>query len=260
MTLRTAQDNAEEFGATERGEGGWNQAVLAACSCGGGPGQVSEIVFARMAGVSVPTVKNYLDGWDEAARQGVVPRRAALSPGRVGTIPLPARAFNGPGGFVKTRRGGANSTDAIMDKIKSKSGAYARRLAGDPEVLASLLEEAGADALANALGRVDSRTLRGVARAAGDEQLVQIQAEVVAGGGRVPTLDEVNAGGVSELDGIGVRVAAWGEVAGKIDAALAAAREYGLIEPDGFEAEFLRNRAMKMMDLISAGVGAGIES
>jgi len=184
VALRTAQDNAEEFGATERGEGGWNQAVLAACSCGTGQGQVPEAEFARMAGVSVPTVRNYLEGWDEAARQGVVTVRSALSPSKVGMIPLPARAFNGPGGFVKTRRGGANSTDAIMDKIKTKSGAYADRLANDPEVLTSLLGSAAPEVLAEALSSLSYAQIKQATDNAVDRKVTDFELRNIAAGGR----------------------------------------------------------------------------
>jgi hypothetical protein len=116
---RTWQANADEFGAIERGEGAWSLAVLVACSveltAPGRPpvngerspftGKVSAHDFAERAGVDRQTVANYLAGWGRAIEAGApVPPAADLSPADVGTFPLPARRFNGRGGYVSTRK------------------------------------------------------------------------------------------------------------------------------------------------------------
>lgn len=148
---RTWEINAEEFGAIERGEGGWSLAVLVACSVEKVPpgnrvtlldsGKVSANQFAETAGVSLRTVLNYLDAWPEAITAGAdVPALDQLGPDDVGRFPLPARPFNGVGGYTTTRQGGgANS---------------ATRVAKSPVSLASAIEQADEETLLDALERV----------------------------------------------------------------------------------------------------------
>ena len=112
---RTWQDNADEFGRTARGEGGWWLAVLVACSVEPGTGsgartdlgapaprssdKVSATEFAQRAGVNRSTVIRYFDGWPKAIAAGAeVPPATDLGPDDVGSFPIPARPFNGPGG------------------------------------------------------------------------------------------------------------------------------------------------------------------
>lgn len=257
----TAKFWAEEFGSTERGEGGWSQAQLAACCVGTGPGQVPVAQFAAWAQVSVPTVNNYVQAWDLAVAQGVeIPPRILLSPDKVGTFPLPTRPFNGVGGFVKTRKGGANSTPAIIDKIKTKSGSYASAVANDHEAMAALLETASPESITAALATVDSRTLRSVARKATEERQREFEAEIIAGGGRIPTPEELGSqdqGG--EVGALLARQAAWGEVNKAGNALRKALETYGLVGSETFEAEWLRTFAMELMDSISMGATEGVQ-
>ena len=127
---RTWKDNADEFGRAERGEGTWYQAALIACSVFTGKatdkinsaaaelGKVSTAEFAARARVSQDTVARYFGAWPKAIAAGAeVPPTSDLGPDDVGSFPIPARPFNGPGGYVQTRVGGPNSTDAVLTKI-----------------------------------------------------------------------------------------------------------------------------------------------
>lgn len=255
MQARTAQYNADEFGGTERGMGGWNQAVLVACSVGNGPGQVSMSTFAGMAQVSVPTVSNYAEAWDLAVAKGVeIPPRTALSPDKVGTFPLPAQPFNGPGGFVKTRKGGANSTDAIMDKIKSGSGAYADRMANDPEVLASLIKTAKPEALAAALSQVSGKTLQSVKDKTIDAQIANHQLDVIIAGGKPFVAKSVDTGVADE---IAASLEADDEIEEMITSLVAHLDARGMVGPDTRAARILKETAMRLLDFV--GLGAGVE-
>lgn len=260
MQHKSAHDYALEYGAMERGEGTWTQVFIAACLIGTKPGQVPFAQFMTWASVGPLTIKNHLEGYDKAAVAKLVPARDTLTPDMIGTIELPAMPFNGPGGFVKTRKGGANSTDAVMDKIKTKSGAYASRLANDPAVLAALLETAEPAALTAAMSQVNRVTIHALSRTAATERLAQVELDVMAGGGKVPTLDEVNGGAGNELDGMAARMAEWSTVASALDGAIEQARKYGEVGTDSFEAGFLRDRAMRLVDLILAGSDVAVQS
>jgi hypothetical protein len=133
---RTWKDNADEFGRAVRGEDTWYMPILVACSVepqpnaigrshsGGsstpveGTEKVSYAAFAARAHVSDKTVATYYQGWAKAIEKGApVPPAADLGPDDVGSFPIPARPFNGPGGYVRTRAGGPNSTEAVLTSI-----------------------------------------------------------------------------------------------------------------------------------------------
>lgn len=151
---RTWQDNADEFGAIDRGEGGWSLAALVACSVtlqekAGRPVSVSPETlttesdkvgvneFSSRARVSRSTVSRYLSGWTRAIENGAdVPAAEDLWPADVGSFALPDRPFNGRGGFITTM-GATFTTEAV-----------ARRFASDPEAMAAIVEAAEPEAIA----------------------------------------------------------------------------------------------------------------
>jgi hypothetical protein len=189
---RTWQDNADEFGAIERGAGGWSMAVLVACSVGTTPGsgKVSLGTFAERAQVTVKTVRNYLEAWPKAIAAGAdLPPLADLAPADVGTFPLPTRAFHGATGFANTRTGGANS---------------APKVGRNPVSLATALEAADPAVIADALARVRPDLVAQLAEIAHDTDAENRDAEVIANGGRTDTPN----GGDEPLDGVAALLAA----------------------------------------------------
>ena len=160
---RTWQDNADEFGRAERGEGTWYQAALIACSVFTGKatdkintaaavlGKVSTYEFAERAGVSPDTVARYFGAWPKAIAAGAeVPPTSDLGPDDVGSFPIPARPFNGPGGYVKTRVGGPNSTEAVLNKVATSAPALTKLVdAASPKVIAAVVAEMSDEAFEN---------------------------------------------------------------------------------------------------------------
>jgi hypothetical protein len=163
---RTAQDNAREFGDVVNGRAlGWTLAALVAASVFTGKatdkinskplelGKITVREFAEAAGVSDETVRAYFSRWEKARKAGApVPAAADLSPADIGTFPLPARPFNGPGGYTRTARSTTTTPTAptadpdpaalVKTIMDDPNGPLATALANSAPVLQAILEQA----------------------------------------------------------------------------------------------------------------------
>lgn len=143
---RTAQDNAAEFKSLDQGEG-WPFARLVACSVemGAGNGRPSKTVtrvtvsgkmsarqFAREAGTSTPRISRYLDCWQRAAAQGVVPNADTLSPSDVEGMADPPISWLLPN---RALRFGDGKTGGLP-KVKADAGDVVREQSGEALVSA----------------------------------------------------------------------------------------------------------------------------
>jgi hypothetical protein len=122
---RTWKDNAAEFAALDLGEG-WPFAILVACSVEKGAGQgtppvnrpeakVSATAFAEVAGTSHKRVLRYLEAWERAVADGVVPDASTLTPEDAHHVTIPDAQFGGKGGYYDgSAQGGGLPTDRVQ--------------------------------------------------------------------------------------------------------------------------------------------------
>jgi len=255
--MRTWQDNADEFGAIQRGEGGWSLAALVACSVEKGKGsgapskllktgttfagaKVSAFEFSKRADCGIDSVLRYLNRWDELAAKGIVTPSADLSPSDVGLVELPSVPFNGRGGLVKT--------------------------GGDHPTLKTQLGKASPDDIEMALDGLDAGKLSALAESAADalaNKLASSELEDIANGGRIPTEKEVTERLKTKLpagiDEIAKADKAWElahrEMTKAIETVTSYTSEHG-IKPDTEQAKALKDWAVALIDLIDTGVTA----
>jgi hypothetical protein len=213
---RTWEDNADEFRELDAGEG-WPFAALVACSVQRGAGQsergsrhatrndekVSGQVFAERAGVSAGRVLRYLDGWNVAAEQGLVRPSDELRPEDYETVEYPKdpeHSWMVRGERNWTSRYAPNNglsrqpDDAVH--IIERRGVEAVLAAMPQEQVAELVTRAvqtRPEVLDTALANPDVfvEVVKGQEREL-DRRRFNAQARVVASGGRIPAIGEVN--------------------------------------------------------------------
>jgi len=125
--MRTAEENAAEFGRHERG-GGWALGLLVACSVERRNGQgerqplrdreevkVSAAEFARRAGTTPGRVLRYLDAWDRATAKRIVPAASKLKPDDVDNYNLP-EGYDWSDYFDGSSNGGNNTLPTVIDR------------------------------------------------------------------------------------------------------------------------------------------------
>lgn len=183
---RTWETNADEFGGIVNGTAmGWSLAVLVACSVEPGAGQTAGLKqgtqvpvtnglatgktsakeFAKRAKVSDQTAMNYFNGWEKARIAGAeVPPAAELSPTDVGAFPLPAKPFNGPGGYVSTKNIGNGSAVVQVGNI-IKGGKLTDEIAASPAALTALIEKASPKVIAAVMAEVSDKAFEDVNQA-----------------------------------------------------------------------------------------------
>lgn len=159
--VTTWEDNAAEFRQLDGGEG-WPFAVLVACSTFRGREsdkinvaaakltKVSVARFAEFVGVDFRRVSRYLDAWEAAARDGLVPPSARLTPGDAHTFALPTLT---PEAWEKYSRGGSDlgrkddnerqRLTEIAEAEGTKPGTLARVMASPKAVAAAIKADPG---------------------------------------------------------------------------------------------------------------------
>lgn len=160
---RTWQDNADEFKRTVQGEDNWYLATLIACSVFSGKatdkinstgvelGKVSTTEFAERAQVTQKTIQRYYSAWAEAIQAGAeIPPAGDLGPDDVGAFPIPARRFNGPGGYAKTRTGSiaSGTADGAVQKIIEGGNTLTNQLASSAPAMTKLIDTASPTVIA----------------------------------------------------------------------------------------------------------------
>jgi hypothetical protein len=174
---RTWEDNADEFGTVVNGTAmSWSLAVLVACSVEPGEqgahfnvemsgGKVSASAFASRAKVSTGSISAYINAWPKAIAAGApVPSTDELSPASVGTFPLPARRFNGKGGYVSTRSGpaGGGAKATVESIAQGGNPNLATELAASAPALTTLLDQASPKVVAAVLADMSDKAFENI--------------------------------------------------------------------------------------------------
>jgi len=143
--VRTAIDNAHEFGALTKQGYGVRLAVLVACSVdtpgrGKKPspasGKITVDSFAAQASVARSTVQAHLDKWDRMIAAGWDLSRDGLNPNDADALALPDE-FVTEFDALATR--GASGLTGKEADIAKNTGAMARAIKADPKVAAAAL-------------------------------------------------------------------------------------------------------------------------
>jgi len=137
--MRTAEENAVEFGRHER-FGGWASGLLVACSVEPRAGQgrleglrevrkLSAAAFAATATVSDATITKYYNAWERAAKRGVVEHASRLSPSDVDEYEW---NFSKAGSWDDFYDGTSTSNHSVLPRVLERAQRdpeYARQLA-----------------------------------------------------------------------------------------------------------------------------------